>query len=230
MGTTTLNSYLLSYHGGYVIFGSNLKGKVVSGGNITHDSITITNVEHVSGLAFNLISVGSIHSSNRGRLLKEASQSFPEPKSSSSVEDDRINEPRFQDLNGSPLLQVNRSDEGYPKSLKEARDHPIKHVLCELNERTLRAFLKLCIVEDPIWDKISYKLEEILRNTHVDECVYCQVQHMTKENVHALRKEMREIHVSINNDLKVLTAVIEDIPRVFLQDPNGERIEKKQST
>ncbi|GJW16215.1 hypothetical protein Tco_0020348 [Tanacetum coccineum] len=93
-----------------------------------------------------------------------------------------------------------------------------------------RAFLKLCIVEDPIWDKISHKLEEILRNTHVDECVYCQVQHMTKENVHALRKEMREIHVSINNDLKVLTAVIEDIPRVFLQDPNGERIEKKQST
>ncbi|GJR11261.1 hypothetical protein Tco_0793913 [Tanacetum coccineum] len=32
-----------------------------------------------------------------------------------------------------------------------------------------RAFLKLCIVEDPIWDKISRKLEEPLRNTHVDE-------------------------------------------------------------
>ncbi|GKA34261.1 hypothetical protein Tco_0720690, partial [Tanacetum coccineum] len=42
--------------GGHVVSGSNLKGKVVGGGNITHDSITITNVEHVSGLAFNLIS------------------------------------------------------------------------------------------------------------------------------------------------------------------------------
>ncbi|GJT77453.1 retrovirus-related pol polyprotein from transposon TNT 1-94 [Tanacetum coccineum] len=40
------------------MFGSNLKGKAIGGGNVSHDSITITNVEHVSGLAFNLISVG----------------------------------------------------------------------------------------------------------------------------------------------------------------------------
>ncbi|GKE53378.1 hypothetical protein Tco_1488534 [Tanacetum coccineum] len=33
-----------------------------------------------------------------------------------------------------------------------------------------REFLKLCIVEDPIWDKISRKLEEPLRNIHVDYC------------------------------------------------------------
>ncbi|GJS27681.1 hypothetical protein Tco_0488301 [Tanacetum coccineum] len=46
-----------AYDGGHVVFGSNLKGKVISGGNITHDSITFTNVEHVSGIAFNLISV-----------------------------------------------------------------------------------------------------------------------------------------------------------------------------
>ncbi|GJU46727.1 hypothetical protein Tco_1203993 [Tanacetum coccineum] len=49
---------------------------------------------------------------------------------------------------------------------------------------------------------------------------------MTEENVHALRTIMREIHASINNDLKVLTAVIEDIARVFLQDQNEEWIEK----
>ncbi|GJZ14382.1 retrovirus-related pol polyprotein from transposon TNT 1-94 [Tanacetum coccineum] len=35
-----------AYDGGHVVFGSNLKGKVIGGGNITHDSITITNVEH----------------------------------------------------------------------------------------------------------------------------------------------------------------------------------------
>ncbi|GKC68307.1 hypothetical protein Tco_1100905 [Tanacetum coccineum] len=97
-----------SYHGGYVIFGSNLKGKVVNGGPFTSQSSEIVERTH--------------------------RKSLPEPKSSSSVEDDRINEPTFQDLNGSPLLQVNRSDEGYPKSLKEARDHPIKHVIGELNE------------------------------------------------------------------------------------------------
>ncbi|GJS55621.1 hypothetical protein Tco_0628983 [Tanacetum coccineum] len=48
-------------------------------------------------------------------------ESFPEPKSSPSIEDDRINDPVFQDLNWSSSLQVNVSDEGYPKSLKEAR-------------------------------------------------------------------------------------------------------------
>ncbi|GJW15224.1 zf-CCHC domain-containing protein [Tanacetum coccineum] len=49
-----------AYDGGHVVFGRNLKGKVISGCNISHDSITITNVEHVSGLAFNLISVGQL--------------------------------------------------------------------------------------------------------------------------------------------------------------------------
>ncbi|GJW81372.1 retrovirus-related pol polyprotein from transposon TNT 1-94 [Tanacetum coccineum] len=39
-----------------------------------------------------------------------------EPKSSPSVKDDKINETIVQDLNGSSSLQVNVSDEGYPKS------------------------------------------------------------------------------------------------------------------
>ncbi|GKA24880.1 hypothetical protein Tco_0710913, partial [Tanacetum coccineum] len=53
----------------------------------------------------------------------------PKPKSSPSVEDDMINEPIVQDLNGSPSLQVNVSDEGYPKSVKEARGQPIEQVI-----------------------------------------------------------------------------------------------------
>ncbi|GJT68419.1 retrotransposon protein [Tanacetum coccineum] len=69
-------------------------------------------------------------------------ESFPEPKSSPSVEDNRINEPIAQVLNVSLLLQVNVSDEGYPKSLKEARGHPIEQVIGELNERTLRSKTK----------------------------------------------------------------------------------------
>ncbi|GKB03287.1 hypothetical protein Tco_0831376 [Tanacetum coccineum] len=58
-GNKRLFTSYKAYDGGHVVFGSNLKGKVIGGGNITHDSITITNVEHVSGLAFNLISVVS---------------------------------------------------------------------------------------------------------------------------------------------------------------------------
>ncbi|GKE25882.1 retrotransposon protein [Tanacetum coccineum] len=204
-----------AYDGGHVIFGSNLKGKVVDGGNITHDSITITNVEHVSGLAFNLISVGQLcdddcivsftkvdcNINKNGKFIAKGhrrnglytcklgdnckqqiclasmvdnstlwhrrlghtnmskayivlnketmkieeslnvtfDESFPKPKSSSSVKDNRIDEPIVQDLNGSPSLQVNVSDEGYPKSLKKARGHPIEQVIGELNERTLRS-------------------------------------------------------------------------------------------
>ncbi|GKB02508.1 retrovirus-related pol polyprotein from transposon TNT 1-94 [Tanacetum coccineum] len=69
-------------------------------------------------------------------------ESFPEPKSSSLVEDDRIDEPIVQDLNRLQSLQLNVSDEGYPKYLKEARDHPIKQVIGELDERTLRSKTK----------------------------------------------------------------------------------------
>ncbi|GJZ95837.1 retrovirus-related pol polyprotein from transposon TNT 1-94 [Tanacetum coccineum] len=46
-------------------------------------------------------------------------ESLPEPKSSPSIEDDGINEHIVQDLNGSPSLQVNALDEGYPRSVKE---------------------------------------------------------------------------------------------------------------
>ncbi|GKB54540.1 hypothetical protein Tco_0905293, partial [Tanacetum coccineum] len=67
---------------------------------------------------------------------------LPQPKSSPSVEDDRNNEPRVQDFNRSPSSQINVSDEGYPKSVKEARGHPIEQVTGELNDRTLRSKTK----------------------------------------------------------------------------------------
>ncbi|GJT95033.1 retrovirus-related pol polyprotein from transposon TNT 1-94 [Tanacetum coccineum] len=69
-------------------------------------------------------------------------KSLPKSKSSPLVEDDRINEPIIQDLNGSSSLQVIVSDEGYPKSVKEARGHPIEQVIDNLNERTLRSKTK----------------------------------------------------------------------------------------
>nr|GFB95149.1 hypothetical protein [Tanacetum cinerariifolium] len=64
-------------------------------------------------------------------------ESFPEPKSSSLVEDDRIVEPVVQNLVGSPSLEVKALEPGYPKSLKEARGHPIEQLISELSEKTL---------------------------------------------------------------------------------------------
>nr|GEX20509.1 retrotransposon protein [Tanacetum cinerariifolium] len=58
IGNRRLFTSYKAYDDGHVVFGSNLMGKVIGGGNLTHEFITITNVEHLSGLAFNLISVG----------------------------------------------------------------------------------------------------------------------------------------------------------------------------
>nr|GEU59923.1 integrase, catalytic region, zinc finger, CCHC-type, peptidase aspartic, catalytic [Tanacetum cinerariifolium] len=173
-GNRRLFTSYKAYDGGHVVFGSNLKGKVIGGGIITHNSFTFTNVEHVSSLAFNLISVGQLcdddyvfePKSYEGVFLRYSQtskayivlnkktmrieeslnvtfdESLPKPKSSSLVEDDRIDEPIVQDLNRSPSLQVNVSDECYLKSLKEAKGHPIEQVIGELNERTFRTYVK----------------------------------------------------------------------------------------
>ncbi|GKC62504.1 retrovirus-related pol polyprotein from transposon TNT 1-94, partial [Tanacetum coccineum] len=49
-----------AYDGGNVVFGSNLKGKIIGKCTISNDSLTISNVEHVDNLAFNLLSVSQI--------------------------------------------------------------------------------------------------------------------------------------------------------------------------
>ncbi|GJT86141.1 hypothetical protein Tco_1067858 [Tanacetum coccineum] len=115
IGNRRLITLYKEYDGGHVVFESNLKGKVVGGGNISHDSITIKNVEHVSGLAFNLIKfdpksyegvfLGYSQTSKAYIVLNKETmrideylnvtfdESLLEPKSSSLVEDDRIDEP-----------------------------------------------------------------------------------------------------------------------------------------
>ncbi|GJU25812.1 hypothetical protein Tco_1164433 [Tanacetum coccineum] len=65
-------------------------------------------------------------------LIVTFDESLPEPKSSPSVEDDRIIEPVVQNPVRSPSLEANASDPRYPKSPKEARGHPIEQVIvCE---------------------------------------------------------------------------------------------------
>ncbi|GJU85950.1 retrovirus-related pol polyprotein from transposon TNT 1-94 [Tanacetum coccineum] len=81
---------------------------------------------------------------------------LPEPNSSSLVEDDRIDEPIVQDLKGSSSLQVNVSSEGYPKSVKEVKGHPIKQVIGELNERTLRSKTKQAYEFHMTFPKVKY--------------------------------------------------------------------------
>nr|GEV30110.1 hypothetical protein [Tanacetum cinerariifolium] len=53
---------------------------------------------------------------------------LPEPKSSPSIKDDRINDPIFQDRIRSSSLEARASEPGYPKNVKEAKGQPIDQV------------------------------------------------------------------------------------------------------
>ncbi|GJX43956.1 ribonuclease H-like domain-containing protein, partial [Tanacetum coccineum] len=88
-------------------------------------------------------------------------------------------------------------------TLEEEEEYPWNELKSSHIE-VCKSFHKLCIVEDPIWDKISCELKEPYHNIYIDECMCCQVQPMTEENIYSFRNEMREIHASINNDLKVM--------------------------
>ncbi|GJY99514.1 retrovirus-related pol polyprotein from transposon TNT 1-94 [Tanacetum coccineum] len=64
----SLFSTYKAYNGGNVVFGSNLKGKIIGKGTISNAFLTISNVEHIDNLAFNLLSVGQI-CDNRCRVI-----------------------------------------------------------------------------------------------------------------------------------------------------------------
>ncbi|GJS74290.1 retrovirus-related pol polyprotein from transposon TNT 1-94 [Tanacetum coccineum] len=59
-GKQKLFSTYKAYNGGNIIFGSNLRGNIISKGTISNDSLKIDNVEHVDNLGFNLLSIGQI--------------------------------------------------------------------------------------------------------------------------------------------------------------------------
>ena len=86
----------------------------------------------------------------------------------------------------------------------------------------IKDFLKLCFVQDDIWTKIEEKLPKPVMNDHTLACACCSTNSVTERNIFAIRKEMRELHKSMNNDMLVMTAVLKDISRVTLQEKDEE--------
>ncbi|GJV38710.1 retrovirus-related pol polyprotein from transposon TNT 1-94 [Tanacetum coccineum] len=60
MGNKDLFTSYKSVNRGNVLFGGNTKSKITGKGTITHNSLSISNVNHVENLSFNLLSVGQI--------------------------------------------------------------------------------------------------------------------------------------------------------------------------
>nr|GEW60871.1 hypothetical protein [Tanacetum cinerariifolium] len=150
IGNRRLFTSYKAYDGGHVVFGSNLKNKVVSGGhdnmrlvqNLASDELVrklpklglkrhFYNTRGTGSQGYSQTSKAYIVLNKKTMRIEESlnvtfDESLPKPKSSPLVEDNKIDEPIVQDLNGSLSLQVNAPDEGYPKSFKEARGHPIE--------------------------------------------------------------------------------------------------------
>ncbi|GKB61488.1 hypothetical protein Tco_0917674 [Tanacetum coccineum] len=187
IGNRILFTLYNTYDGGHVVFGSNLKGKVISGVSFTKVDCTISKNGKMldkghrrNGLCTcklgdnskQQICLASMvdNSTLWHRRLGHANVCLPDPKSSPSVEDDRINEPIVQYLNGSPSLQVNVLDEGYPKSVKKARGHLIEQVIGELNEKTLRRLSGLdCNNKALPYARFMTTLFEYLKNKHPND-------------------------------------------------------------
>ncbi|GJW94454.1 hypothetical protein Tco_0174126 [Tanacetum coccineum] len=151
-------------------------------------------------------------------------ESLPKPKSSSSVEDYRIDEPTVQDLNGSPSLQVNVSNEGYPKSLKEARVSSPKSVLDNKALEDLSSnsdadedwynvednvndvvIPQTTSKEDRIWDKIGNSLcPNNIRNGY---SICCKNTMNMINSIEDLMEENRDMLSSVNEAIKLMLAI-----------------------
>ncbi|GJS62796.1 hypothetical protein Tco_0677360 [Tanacetum coccineum] len=91
-------------------------------------------------------------------------ESLPEPKSSPSVKDDRIIEPVVQNQ-----VMSNVSELGCPKSLKEARGHPIEQVI----DQQIRRIHQLDTTYRPFYSEHrieSYSLNGIF--VHLNNTAY----------------------------------------------------------
>ncbi|GJR75054.1 retrovirus-related pol polyprotein from transposon TNT 1-94 [Tanacetum coccineum] len=69
-GNRKLFSSYKAYNGGNVIFGSNIRGNIISKG-MCHGSLNFANVEHVDNLGSNLLSVGQICNSKCKVIFSE---------------------------------------------------------------------------------------------------------------------------------------------------------------
>nr|GEU91136.1 reverse transcriptase domain-containing protein [Tanacetum cinerariifolium] len=210
------------YDGGHVVYRITLKGKVIDGDySQTSKAYILLNKETMR-----------IEES----LNVTIDESLLEHKSSPSIEDDGIHKQVVQYSIRFSSLKANALKSCYHMNIKEARGHLIEQVICKLNERTLRrmmtyekeefidwddfnecdieiykAFHKLSLVEDPVWEKINSKLVKPSRDIHVDECICCQVQHMMEGNVYALHKELSFFKKIMKNELEK-TKNLEIIP------------------
>ncbi|GJY94468.1 hypothetical protein Tco_0510829 [Tanacetum coccineum] len=145
-------------------------------------------------------------------------ESIPKPMSSSLVEDDRIDEPIVHDLNGSLSLQVNVSDEGYLKSVKEARGHPIKQVIVGSPNSVLDNEMFEILSNESDLDVITHPNDEEFNsdNVVIPQLLNDEVKTRTYNiGILFLSNKGRNMLSSINEAIKLMLTIATNMSHVI---------------
>ncbi|GJW52195.1 retrovirus-related pol polyprotein from transposon TNT 1-94 [Tanacetum coccineum] len=133
-GNQKLFSTYMAYNGGYVIFGSNLRGNIIGKGNICDNKCRVTFSEHDSGIT------------KDDKVIESLNMTFdetPPPSKTSPLVDDDIDEEESIKVIEKKNLENNIVDETLEideiVNIKESRNHPLENFIGNLNQRTLRS-------------------------------------------------------------------------------------------
>nr|GEU90815.1 retrotransposon protein [Tanacetum cinerariifolium] len=135
----TVNQKLFStykaYNGGNVIFGSNLRGNIIGKGQICDNKFSVTLSEHDSEISKDGKVIGR-------ESLNVTFDETPLPSKTSTLVDDDLDEEEAVKVTKKKNLENDIEDETLKidniVNIKESRNHLLKNVIGNLNQRTLR--------------------------------------------------------------------------------------------
>ncbi|GJZ75770.1 retrovirus-related pol polyprotein from transposon TNT 1-94 [Tanacetum coccineum] len=142
IGNKSLFSTYKAYDGGNVVFGSNLKGKIIGKGTVSNESLTISNVEHIgyprNSKAYIILNK---HTMKFEESLNVTFNESPPPTKLSPLVDDDVGEEvvieRKVKVDNNVENESIEVDEVV--NIRESKSHPLEQVIGNLNERTLRS-------------------------------------------------------------------------------------------
>ncbi|GJX62976.1 retrovirus-related pol polyprotein from transposon TNT 1-94 [Tanacetum coccineum] len=142
-----------AYNRGNVIYGSNLRGNIIGKGQICDNKCRVTFSEHDSEITKDDKVIGYFQNSKAYIILNKHTRKIeeslnvtfdetPPPSKTSPLVDDDLDEEESIKVAEKKILENDIEDETLEidkvVNIKESRNHPLKNVIGNLNQRTLR--------------------------------------------------------------------------------------------
>ncbi|GJU07565.1 hypothetical protein Tco_1123995 [Tanacetum coccineum] len=156
-GNQKLFSSYKAYNGGNVIFGSNLRGKIIGKGQICDNKCKVIFTEHDSEIIKDEKVIGYSQNGkayitlNKQTMKVEESLNVtfdetPPPPKTSPLEDDELVEEEAIEVSKTKPIDNNLEDISLENNqivnIKESKTHPLENIIGNLNQRTLRSQAK----------------------------------------------------------------------------------------